>query len=96
MMIHVMYVSTAVTTLTFDESQYVLVSLPEELYSESEDISLQFRTIQANGMLLMTRSSLSNDAIELFLKRGACKLTISFGPRSKVRDSFPFASFVSL
>lgn len=78
------YISAA-TTLTFDKSQFVLVTLPEESYTESEDISLRFRTIQTDGLLLMTRSSLSNDAIELFLERGACKLTISLGPRSKVR-----------
>lgn len=75
---------TAATTLTFDKSQYALITLPEESYTESEDISLRFRTIHTAGLLLMTRSSLSTDAIELFLERGACKLTISLGPRSKV------------
>ncbi|XP_052769324.1 neurexin-1-like isoform X2 [Mya arenaria] len=73
----------AATTLSFDEAQYVLVTLPEETSTEAEDISLRFRTIKARGLLLLTRGTMTDDSIELFLERGACKLTISLGPRSR-------------
>lgn len=74
----------AIATITFNEAQYVLVTLPQESYTEAEDISLRFRTLKANGLLLMTASSTSEDAIELYLERGACKLTVSLGTGSKV------------
>lgn len=76
--------NTAATTLSFDEAQYVMVTLPEESFSEAEDISLRFRTVQANGLLLLTSTALTDDSLELFLGRGACKLTVTLGPRSRV------------
>lgn len=62
----------------------MLITLPQESYTEAEDISLRFRTIRSSGLLLMTSSSTSDDAIEIYLDRGACKLTVSLGPGSKV------------
>ncbi|KAH3844655.1 hypothetical protein DPMN_086914 [Dreissena polymorpha] len=73
----------AATTLSFDQSQYVMVTLPQETSTEAEDISLRFRTSQANGLLLMTHALMPGDSIELFLERGACKLTVTLGQRSK-------------
>jgi leucine-rich repeat transmembrane neuronal protein 1/2 len=74
----------AVATVTFNEAQYVMITLPKESSTEAEDISLRFRTIRSSGLLLMTKSSVSEDSIELFLERGACKLTFSLGAGSKV------------
>ncbi|XP_053395317.1 neurexin-1-like isoform X3 [Mercenaria mercenaria] len=69
----------AVATVSFSEAQYVLVTLPQESYTEAEDISLRFRTVRSSGLLLVTSSAISEDAIELYLERGACKLTITLG-----------------
>ena len=75
----------AVATVSFSEAQYVMVTLPEESSTEAEDISLRFRTVRSRGLLLITSSSISEDAIELYLERGACKLSVSLGRGSKVR-----------
>ncbi|XP_060602155.1 neurexin-1-like isoform X2 [Ruditapes philippinarum] len=73
----------AVATISFSEAQYVMVTLPQESYTEAEDISLRFRTVRSSGLLLVTSSSTSEDAIELYLERGACKLSISLGRGTK-------------
>jgi leucine-rich repeat transmembrane neuronal protein 1/2 len=74
----------AVATISFSEAQYIMVTLPQESYTEAEDISLRFRTVRSSGLLLVTSSSTSEDAIELYLERGACKLSISLGRGTKV------------
>lgn len=71
-------------TLLFDGAQYVLVTLPEESLTEAEDISVRFRTIRANGILVLMASSRSTDTLEIYLEHGAVKLTISLGSGSKV------------
>lgn len=74
------------TTLKFDGSQYVRVTLPEESRTEVEDISVRFRTKQPEGLLLTTRSWNSADQLELKLVTGQVQLHVELGDASKVGE----------
>ncbi|XP_050406301.1 neurexin-3 isoform X2 [Patella vulgata] len=74
---------TASTTLRYDGTQYVKVTMPEESLTEAEDISLRFRTMHPNGLLFMTSSDKTTDVMELYLDSGSIKLNVDVGSGAK-------------
>ena len=75
---------TVATTLKFDGTQYVRVTLPEESHTEVEDISLRFRTKRSTGLLLTTMAWGSDDQLQLRLVTGRVQMVIQLGNTSKV------------
>ena len=73
------------TTLVFDGSQFLTVSLPGSR-TEVEDISLRFKTTQANGLLLATSSMAAGSriGIRMDLSRARVNLSVDLGSGTKV------------
>lgn len=80
------------TTLSFDGTQYMKISLPEESDTTVEDISLRFKTRRPNGLLFATMSSKATDRLELMLEDGRIRFDVIIGSGSVVSQSL----FVSL
>jgi leucine-rich repeat transmembrane neuronal protein 1/2 len=77
---------TDAATLSFNGSQHVLVWLPEEAQTQSEDISLRFRTSRPLGLLVVSAGAThSTDRLEISLAAGRVRLSIRLGDREKVR-----------
>ena len=72
------------TTVSFDGTQHMKISMPEESRTEAEDISLRFQTQRANGLLFATTSEESVDHLELMLDAGRVRLDADLGSGPKV------------
>nr|CAD7588019.1 unnamed protein product [Timema genevievae] len=72
------------TTLTFNGSQHMLISVPEESRTQTEDVTLRFRTTRPLGLLLTTSTEQSADRLELAVAGGRVRLTIRLGDKEKV------------
>ena len=83
----VFFLHAAATTLSFDGTQYMRITLPEESRTEAEDISLRFKTNRPNGLLFATTSATTTDRLELVLEDGKVRLDINLGSGSKVRTA---------
>ena len=77
------------TTLVFDGSQFLTVSLPGSR-TETEDISLRFKTAHNAGLLMATtsRDVGSRAGIEMVMMNARVNLTIDLGSGGKVRAKF--------
>ncbi|XP_046687748.1 neurexin-3-like isoform X2 [Homalodisca vitripennis] len=71
------------TTLSFNGSQHMVVILPQELRSQTEDVTLRFRTTRPLGLLLVTSADQSADKLQLTISAGRIKLTIRIGDKEK-------------
>ncbi|XP_021923608.1 neurexin-3 isoform X5 [Zootermopsis nevadensis] len=72
------------TTLTFNGSQHVLITMPDEFRTQTEDVVLRFRTTRPLGLLLTTNTEQSADRLELALMGGRLRLLARLGDREKV------------
>ncbi|CAG2063022.1 unnamed protein product [Timema podura] len=72
------------TTLTFNGSQHMLISVPEESRTQTEDVTLRFRTTRPLGLLLTTSTEQSADRLELAVAGGRVRLTVRLGDKEKV------------
>lgn len=90
-MISDIFVSEA-STLNFNGSQHLTVTKggQDEWRTQTEDISLRFRTTRPLGLLLATSSEQSQDRLELAVTGGRVRLTIRLGDREKVSCSIWF------
>ncbi|XP_063235605.1 neurexin 1 isoform X2 [Bacillus rossius redtenbacheri] len=71
-------------TLTFNGSQYMLVSMAEETRTQTEDVTLRFQTTRPMGLLLATSTEQSADRLELAVAGGRVRLAIRVGEKEKV------------
>ncbi|KAJ4432825.1 hypothetical protein ANN_21464 [Periplaneta americana] len=71
------------TTLTFNGSQHMLITMPDEFRTQTEDVTLRFRTTRPLGLLLTTSTEQSADRLELALAGGRVRLTARLGDREK-------------
>ena len=78
------------TTLSFDGTQYMTITMPEESRTEAEDISVRFRTDRPNGLIFATTSSKTTDRVELMLEGGKLRIDVNLGSGTKV-GTFTFA-----
>lgn len=67
------------SSLHFDGTQYMKISMPGESKTEVEDISLRFNTVRPHGLLFLTASEETKDIMELLLESGAIKLKLNLG-----------------
>lgn len=74
------------TTLTFNGSQHMLITMPDEFHTQAEDVTLRFRTTRPLGLLLTTNTEQSADRLELALMGGRVRLVARLGDREKVRQ----------
>jgi hypothetical protein len=82
---HIFYVlMTDSTTLTFNGSQHMLITMPDEFHTQAEDVALRFRTTRPLGLLLITNTEQSADRLELALMGGRVRLVARLGDREKV------------
>ncbi|XP_068083571.1 neurexin 1 [Anabrus simplex] len=72
------------TTLTFNGSQHMLITMPDDSRTQTEDVTLRFQTTRPLGLLLTTSTEQSVDRLELALTGGRVRLTIRLGDRDKV------------
>jgi hypothetical protein len=72
------------TTLTFNGSQHMLITMPDEFHTQAEDVALRFRTTRPLGLLLTTNTEQSADRLELALMGGRVRLVARLGDREKV------------
>ncbi|PSN31987.1 Neurexin-3 [Blattella germanica] len=72
------------TTLTFNGSQHMLITMPDEFRTQTEDVTLRFRTTRPLGLLLTTSTEQSADRLELAVAGGRIRLTARLGDREKV------------
>ena len=72
------------TTLTFNGSQHMLITMPDEFHTQAEDVTLRFRTTRPLGLLLTTNTEQSADRLELALMGGRVRLVARLGDREKV------------
>ena len=70
--------------MSFDGTQYVKITLPDESRTEGEEISLRFRTDRPNGLLFATSARGAVDRMELNLVGGKIRLEINLGSGRKV------------
>ena len=75
-------------TLSFNGSQGMYVTKPEEESSQAEEISFRFRTSKPSGLLLRTWTpsgvGVMGDSIEMALIMGQLRVTVRIGDRFKV------------
>ncbi|XP_029634772.1 neurexin-3 isoform X2 [Octopus sinensis] len=67
------------STLHFEGTQFMKITLEGESKSEVEDISLRFNTVRPHGLLFLAASGKSKDIMELLLESGTIKFTIKLG-----------------
>lgn len=75
---------TVASSLHFDGTQYMKISMPGESKTEVEDISLRFNTVRPHGLLFLTASEETKDIMELLLESGAIKLKLNLGSGTRV------------
>ena len=75
---------TVASSLHFDGTQYMKISMPGESKTEVEDISLRFSTVRPHGLLFLTASEETKDIMELLLESGAIKLKLNLGSGTRV------------
>ncbi|XP_074654685.1 neurexin-3-like [Tubulanus polymorphus] len=73
----------AAATLSFDGTQYVLISMPDESQTETEDVMLRFRTKRPSGLLFATTSERTKDRMELRIDNSRVCLEIDLGSGKK-------------
>jgi hypothetical protein len=78
------FLMTDSTTLTFNGSQHMLITMPDEFHTQAEDVTLRFRTTRPLGLLLTTNTEQSADRLELALMGGRVRLVARLGDREKV------------
>ncbi|XP_065332966.1 neurexin 1 isoform X3 [Cloeon dipterum] len=72
-------------TLSFNGTQFLLASYPEEMRTQAEEISLRFMTSRPLGLLLLTAGSThASDRLELTLSGGRVRLAVRLADREKV------------
>jgi hypothetical protein len=72
------------TTLTFNGSQHMQITMADEFRTQTEDVALRFRTTRPLGLLLTTNTEQSADRLELALMGGRVRLLARLGDREKV------------
>ena len=72
------------TTLSFDGTEYMKITLPQESRTEAEDITLRFRSRRPNGLIFATTSSDTSDRLELMLEDSQVRFDVNLGTGSKV------------
>ncbi len=72
------------TTLSFDGTQYMRITMPEESRTEAEDVSLRFKTRRSNGLLFATTSTKTSDRLEVMIEGGRVRVDVNLGSGSKV------------
>jgi hypothetical protein len=72
------------TTLTFNGSQHVLITMPDEFHTQAEDVTLRFRTTRPLGLLLTTNTEQSADRLKLALMGGRVRLMAKLDDKEKV------------
>lgn len=80
---------TEATTLSFNGSQHMVVILPQEVRSQTEDMKLRFRSTRPLGLLVTTSTDQAGDRLHLALSQGRVKLTLRIGDKEKVLSSEP-------
>lgn len=80
---------TVATTVSFDGTQFLTITMPEVTRTEVEDISIRFRTARPNGLIFATISSQTTDRLELMLEGGKLRYDVNLGSGSKVSLSNP-------
>jgi hypothetical protein len=72
----------------------MLITMPDEFRTQTEDVTLRFRTTRPLGLLLTTNTEQSADRLELALMGGRVRLLARLGDREKVglRHIRPLAS----
>ncbi|KAL1122948.1 hypothetical protein AAG570_003273 [Ranatra chinensis] len=71
------------TTLTFNGSQYMTVTMGRETRSQAEEVTLRFRTTRPLGLLLATSTEQSADRLQIAIAAGRLRLTIRLGDKEK-------------
>lgn len=79
------------TTLTFNGSQHMLITMVDEFRTQTEDVTLRFRTTRPLGLLLTTNTEQSADKLELALMGGRVRLVARMGDREKVGHVLSFS-----
>ena len=69
-------VCAVATTLAFDGSQHVFVTLPVETRTEVEDTSVRFRTNQSHALLFVTSAKTSDDRLSATLDAGRVRIDL--------------------
>ncbi|GAB1597700.1 neurexin-2-like isoform X5 [Argonauta hians] len=67
------------STLHFEGTHFMKITLEGESKTEIEDISLRFNTVRPRGLLFLAASGKSKDIMELTLESGTIKFTIKLG-----------------
>ncbi|XP_064621737.1 neurexin 1-like isoform X2 [Lineus longissimus] len=71
------------STLSFDGTQYVLISVPDESQTEAEDISIRFKTKRPTGLIFATSTDQTLDRMELSIADGRLSLEVNLGSGAK-------------
>jgi hypothetical protein len=62
----------------------MLITMPDEFRTQTEDVTLRFRTTRPLGLLLTTNTEQSAGKLELALMGGRVRLVARMGDREKV------------
>lgn len=76
------------TVLSFDGTQFLRISMSEEVRTEAEDVRLRFQTTRLNSLILATTSSKTPDRLELMLDDGQLRLDVNLGSGTTVSVIF--------
>ena len=63
----------------------MVVTMPEERKTQTEDVSLRFRTTRPLGLLLTTSTDQSADRLQFSVAGGRVRFVIRIGDKEKVR-----------
>ncbi|KAI5748091.1 hypothetical protein M8J77_021783 [Diaphorina citri] len=74
-------------SVSYNGSQYTLITMPHEVQSQVEDIVLRFRTARPNGFLFSTSSEESPDRLQAAIINGRLVVTIKVGDKDKTIHS---------
>lgn len=75
---------TDATVISFEENQFVRLSLSHPLKSQADDISMRFRTRSTLSTLLTTSSRSAFEKLELSINDGQMELKFHIGQLKKV------------
>ncbi|XP_023310853.1 neurexin-1-like [Anoplophora glabripennis] len=73
-------------TLSFNGTQHMEVTMDSEMFTQTEDIVLRFRTSKPLGLLLITSTAETGDRIELAVAAGRIRLALRLSVREKKKE----------
>lgn len=71
------------TTLSFNGTQHMEVTMDSEVVTQTEDIILRFRTSKPLGLLLISSTTETGDRIELAVAAGRIRMALRLGVKEK-------------